>query len=241
MAETDATIAAEATRLHVPEPYTMFPGVDRPPDEPLGERPRMGGASLSLPTKLPAIDVMDRTSLPAASPSPTPDGLASHVARPDPVLDGSPMLPVPSSGGPLGLVGVAGPAVQIPGAASGMAPYGPVFTPGVDPTRAATGRPAPAVRAHGATPGAPTAAGTARPAGTAAMPLAPMIPPAGARPAGGGGGVSPAGRSAIPGRRRARPDPNDPWSVRQGGPAVLEPAPDPEHHDPGPGVIGLER
>jgi hypothetical protein len=45
----------------------------------------------------------------------------------------------------------------------------------------------------------------------------------------------------MPGRRRANADPNDPWVVKQGGPAVLEPAPEPADHDPGPGVIGLDR
>ena len=43
------------------------------------------------------------------------------------------------------------------------------------------------------------------------------------------------------GRNRSHADPNDPWAVAEGGPAVLEPAPEPTEHDPGPGVIGLDR
>jgi hypothetical protein len=41
-------------------------------------------------------------------------------------------------------------------------------------------------------------------------------------------------------RRRQPADPNDPWDIGEGGPAVLEPDPDPIH-GPGPGVIGIDR
>ena len=45
-----------------------------------------------------------------------------------------------------------------------------------------------------------------------------------------------------PGSRRGVPhDPRDPWAVPQGGPAVIEPAPEPTFHDPGAGVIGFDR
>jgi hypothetical protein len=36
-------------------------------------------------------------------------------------------------------------------------------------------------------------------------------------------------------------DPNNPWATEQGGPAVLEPGAEPASHDPGPGVIGIDR
>ncbi len=36
-------------------------------------------------------------------------------------------------------------------------------------------------------------------------------------------------------------DPDNPWAVAVGVPPVIEPAPEPEHHDPGPGVIGIDR
>ena len=43
------------------------------------------------------------------------------------------------------------------------------------------------------------------------------------------------------GRRRRRSDPADPWPVPQGGPSILEAAQQPIEHDPGPGVIGIDR
>jgi hypothetical protein len=36
-------------------------------------------------------------------------------------------------------------------------------------------------------------------------------------------------------------DPDNPWATEQGGPAVLEPGAEPTSHDPGPGVIGIDR
>ena len=42
-------------------------------------------------------------------------------------------------------------------------------------------------------------------------------------------------------RRRHREfDPDDPWAVDEGVPPVLAPGPEP-YHDPGPGVIGIDR
>ncbi len=51
--------------------------------------------------------------------------------------------------------------------------------------------------------------------------------------------VRPGGRAALwaSQRRRNANDSTDPWSVRKGIPAVIEPV-DPPEHDPGPGVIG---
>jgi hypothetical protein len=36
-------------------------------------------------------------------------------------------------------------------------------------------------------------------------------------------------------------DPDDPWAVAEGVASVIEPAPEPKVHDPGPGVIGIDR
>jgi hypothetical protein len=36
-------------------------------------------------------------------------------------------------------------------------------------------------------------------------------------------------------------DPDDPWAVVEGVAPVIEPAPEPKVHDPGPGVIGIDR
>jgi hypothetical protein len=60
-------------------------------------------------------------------------------------------------------------------------------------------------------------------------------------------GPSPVGGPGAAGRRRSddrdRPDfdPDNPWAVEQGGPGVIEPDLDPVTHDPGPGVLGVDR
>ena len=83
---------------------------------------------------------------------------------------------------------------------------------------------------------APTANATARTSASPAM--VPMVPPmAGARSGQSGGA---AGGQSVGGQRR-RGGRDDEWVVPQGGPAVIEPRPDPIQHDPGPGVIGLDR
>jgi hypothetical protein len=76
-----------------------------------------------------------------------------------------------------------------------------------------------------------------------ATPSAMMTPPAGR----GGqtvtrSAVRPGGRAALwaSQRRKKRADPADPWSVPEGVPPVIESV-DPVEHDPGPGVIGLDR
>jgi hypothetical protein len=48
-------------------------------------------------------------------------------------------------------------------------------------------------------------------------------------------------RVAGGGRRRRIADADDQWAVSEGGPAVLEPPEEPVAHDPGPGVIGIDR
>src|SRR5690606_13513247 len=97
-----------------------------------------------------------------------------------------------------------------------------------------------------ATPGGPGAAGPGAPSGrppaahgSGMVPMAPMSPPGPARQ--GAAGVAAGGRAVPPGRRARPSDPDDPWAVRQGSPAVIEPAAEPEDFDPGPGVIGLNR
>jgi hypothetical protein len=238
MAETDATIAAEATRLHVPTPYTFLSrfreateavggGVDGPSWTSQLPGTAIGDLHLSVPSTAPPEA--------AATPSPAVDSLV-------PILDGSVIEPKPIRGnGPAGVGGFGAPAAPSLNASLGLLPSEIVVrTSSAHANRAPSGSTAPHVKSVGAKPGG-SAPATARAAGPAGMPVAPMIPPVGARPAGGPGGVAPAGRPAVPGRRRANPDPNDPWAVKLGGPAVLEPAPEPGAHDPGPGVIGLDR
>jgi hypothetical protein len=87
--------------------------------------------------------------------------------------------------------------------------------------------------AAGSTGSVRSSSATSRPGGTA--PMTPMMPPV----AGGRPGQSAGVRPLTSTRRRSTE--SDPWYVPQGGPAVLEPAPEPTDHDPGPGVIGLDR
>jgi hypothetical protein len=55
------------------------------------------------------------------------------------------------------------------------------------------------------------------------------------------GGGLPAGRPTDRRTRRTMP-PDTEWPVRKGVPPVLEPPPEREIvHDPGPGVIGIDR
>lgn len=69
--------------------------------------------------------------------------------------------------------------------------------------------------------------------------MPPMVPPpVGAR---SGAGQSPIGGRGGGVRRGKHHDPTDPWAVPEGGPAVLQPPTEPIEHDPGPGVIGLDR
>jgi hypothetical protein len=62
-----------------------------------------------------------------------------------------------------------------------------------------------------------------------------------ANPVGGllGGPLGSAGGGRERRQRRAMPFDTE-WEVRQGVPPVLAPGPEP-HHDPGPGVIGIDR
>jgi hypothetical protein len=68
--------------------------------------------------------------------------------------------------------------------------------------------------------------------------MAPMIPPSSSvrHAPGSGNSISASGRV---GRREQ--DADSAWSVRGGGPALIEPSLDVDEHDPGPGVIGLDR
>jgi hypothetical protein len=63
-------------------------------------------------------------------------------------------------------------------------------------------------------------------------------------PPGGLIGGKPPGRGGLPvaaASRRRRRDDDDGWAVASGVPGVLAPDPEPDQHDPGPGVIGIDR
>jgi hypothetical protein len=160
------------------------------------------------------------------------------------VLDG------PGAGG-----GTGGPGSPVPGGGYG----GPGYTPGgisllpgpnpingvigqapggYEPTTAAASRlTGPGAAADEVPLGRTGALGT----GTGAMGTGMMPGGMAGRGAGAGGRTRPGGRPGLwSSKRRKKSDPNDPWSVAHGVPAILEPA-EPTEHDPGPGVIGLDR
>jgi len=51
--------------------------------------------------------------------------------------------------------------------------------------------------------------------------------------------INPVG-GVIGRRQRNSNEPSDPWEVAEGRPSILEPDPEPMH-EPGPGVIGIDR
>jgi hypothetical protein len=249
MSHADTSVGTAAALIQPPEIYLFNPamrnGKPFSPGDPDGpssvgasgvSQPTLGGADwASSLGAAPALLAVDRGGIDIDSGAPV---LA------DPVLSGGvvPFRPETEVSGTTSSIG----GVQSGGSTGPVLPtFGAVMVPG-----GTIGARAPSPTTHAAVRG-PNASGGSR-AGTgvpshaggqAAMPMAPMVPPMGGRAHGGTSGVLSAGR---PGRgagrgRRQHTDPDDPWAVAEGGPAVLEPVPDPADHDPGPGVIGLDR
>ncbi len=157
-------------------------------------------------------------------------------------------------------LGWAGPGPTVPGQRPIRGPEIPTGTPperaGMPPGRAGmptTGEPTP----RGGLPMAPLGGVAGRPSsavgqGTAATR---RINPVGGVIGGRGGesfrmssghtvtiGPRPADQHRAKGR--AGPpefDPDNPWAVAEGVAPIIEPAPEPRYHDPGPGVIGIDR
>jgi len=228
MANTDAAVGAAAPRIQVPSVY-LHRLLETDPRESIGGGEPIG--SVRSPN-IPAL-AFDPPQ-PHGGPLSTMPG--SHVV--DPVLAGTTVPSLPLSNAP-NIIG------SIPYSAGGgsfvATPYPTVLPPGgIIGARGPAGQNT--SRASGPPP-AGSAAGRARTQG--AMPMAPMVPPpAVSRPiAASTGGVSRSGRAGVGAShwRRTTADPDDPWAVRHGGPAVLEPGRESTDHDPGPGVIGLSR
>jgi hypothetical protein len=224
-------MAVDVGRIHVSDPFDPVPstgggsGSMRLPYIPMPPLPSppvvsSGDVVLPDPRDAPVLSGGPAPPLPAANLGSTPPPAPSQSTPPTPHV-------------PLGVlpVGTIGPSGHVRGPAGVSAPLpGRAGTPG-----------------HGAAPaGSPPStgagAGKAGPGAHAAgmMPMAPIVPPAGGGGSGGARAV-PGGRSVTPGMRRRRNDPDDPWAVKEGAPAVLEPAAEPASFDPGPGVIGLDR
>jgi hypothetical protein len=94
--------------------------------------------------------------------------------------------------------------------------------------------------------GEPAAAHTAAPAMRRVNPVGGVIgeQPSGTGVAAGGRPVGVAGQRGTARRRDEsdqRFDPDNPWTTEEGVPAVLQPRAEPTRHEPGAGVIGIDR
>ncbi|WP_433084754.1 hypothetical protein ACQP1P_08570 [Dactylosporangium sp. CA-052675] len=238
---SDARIAGAAEKINAAVPrYRRFDEVGakilRDPDadgggsgQSPGRRGGIGGGSAML--QPPVFD----------PPSPG-DGLtlAEQPERPDGTSGNGPRIGVPT-----GQIGVIG-GVPESGNPAPATPGGVAFRPGVlapggvisapRPGGAAVGQPA-VPMPGGAVPrtGASQTART-RPATSAAAPAEPF----GSR--GAVGGYRDRSYEEYTKRRRSRPsvDGDELWGVDEGVPPVLE-APPERRHDPGPGVVGIDR
>jgi hypothetical protein len=246
MAHTDTTVGTEATRIQAPPEYvsrmTGFEIEEPPPGGHDDGSRSIGTIGISQPT----FDLIERRGPAYVAVPPLISGGGRggdegvHPILSGGVIPGTPATGVLASPGRIG-------EVASEGSTSGSfvtTPLGAVLAPGgtIGP-RASTPTAQTPSRTPTGHPSTSQVSGAASRAGTqGTMPMAPMVPPMSGRPGAGTSGLSPAGR---PGRGKRRNtfhiDPDDPWSVPEGGPAVLEPLPEPTEHDPGPGVIGLDR
>ncbi|GAA1787757.1 hypothetical protein HC028_12935 [Planosporangium flavigriseum] len=199
---------------------------------------------------------------PTVTPNP-PTGLPS--------TGGPGVVPLPGIVGPLGAGGgktsTKGPGLPKVGPLGGGTAHGPAGPlPGIAPevhgSGAAPARPLP----PGGVIGGPPAMGEASPggAGGGRAGAAPRVNPVGgvlgqgAPTAGQRGGPARthaasgtvAGQPVVGGQRRTNGerdrdlrhwDPDDPWAMEHGVSPVLEPGREPTSHEPGPGVIGIDR
>ncbi len=194
-----------------------------------------GGRSLQ-PPQIPSVTPLDNSGASAPSTATTRSlgagaVLTGGLASEDPA--GSPI-------GPTDGAVRARPAAESGAAGSWMVdtPRGRVLgvggVIGIPPTRT-SGLPD---GTTGAQPGrvAPASFPAARTSGSSGTPVE-----AGERGTGGlVGGPAAMGLRSDGSRRRPAPEPYVQWEVRKGVPPVIEPGPEPRH-DPGPGVIGLDR
>jgi hypothetical protein len=192
--------------------------------------------------------------LPPANPPspaiPSPTSVPGSVSPNGPMLDGG-SLPAPPSEPPM-FSPIGQPVPNPPGMPS-IPPVVPALpvpealpSGGVFPRVPASGAAAiPPEAGRNATMAEHVIAPGPRPLGPAATPMM-MGSGGGARPGmatrGGVRVAPPGGIIAGDGRKQRRDvDPNDPWVVAEGGPAVLTPDPEPAEHSPGPGVLGMDR
>jgi hypothetical protein len=214
---------------------------------PVGTAPDVasGTSSSGRVPYIPMPSIPSPPVIPPITPGhPSPSG--------PPILAGGPSspIPVPANGGfpPTSTpVQHAPPTSQLH---TGALPFGTIGPGGLArgtshvtvPTPGRIGAPGLATPAIGSAAAATPGAGKAGPGAHVAgmTPMAPMVPPTAGGAAGSRGSVL-GGKAVTPGMRRRRSDPDDPWAVREGVPATLEPPAEPASFDPGPGVIGFDR
>jgi hypothetical protein len=258
MAHTDTTVGTEATRIQTPPEYvSRMTGYEIEEPPPGGDGDASGSVGTSGISQ-PKFDLIERRGPAYAAVPPLVNGGGSGGDEGvDPILSGGALPGTPATGvleSPGRIAGVAS-----GGSTSGSfvtTPFGAVLAPGGTigprPSIPAAQTPSRTPTGHTSTSQVvPTGTGTGAGAGSGAvsragiqgtMPMAPMVPPISGRPGAGTSGLSRAGRPGRGGGRNpSHNDPDDPWAVPEGGPAVLEPLPEPTEHDPGPGVIGLDR
>jgi hypothetical protein len=219
----------------VPEPASL-PLVPHDPPKPLPGMdpllpggPVLAGGGPSVPTSPGLVD-SGQAGVPLA-----PSGAG-----------GSGAWLVTTSRGP---VLVPGGVIGPPATASTRAP-GPAVPPpmGGKPARGAVAASSGAravpglVTPAGAPPGSALASQDRTGQSRRARPPLPTVPPANGYRTADGHLVTISGLNARHTGAAGRPaaDPNDPWAVDTGVPAVITPDP-PRRHDPGPGVIGIDR
>jgi hypothetical protein len=249
MAATEQTVASYAAALREVPPFELRRDGTGPELEPSAEASGASGATDSM--QIPYIPMPTNTpssfdpgplvgaptggggALPILAGGPGSSPMPSLGTPTPPSSPGVSALNPPLGGGlPMGVafpVGAVGPGgvLRVPGIAE--APHGAARNPTSGPTpSASTG-----IAGSGRSAAGPHAAGM--------MPMAPMVPPPVGGSAGSSSGIQAGGRVTPAALRRRSSDPNDPWAVREGAPAVLEPTHEAGDFDPGPGVIGLDR
>jgi hypothetical protein len=243
LASADARVESVAGRMPPVSEFRL--SIDTQPGSQGGQQEQRRGPGSQLGGSVSTLTGIPNLNSPGIAPSlPSTDqpGPSSvNVVSPDqPTLAGLPtgvQLTGPTTASP-DTIGTT-PSVRLPSPASsvfvgGVIPQPPLAPIGSVPsTNPIANDPSNTGAALPETNEAPrTAAGT------------PMMSPGMAgRPQGAGSrsGVRPAGRAALwQSQRQSKRDRHDPWSVRQGVPQIIEAPPEPEDHDPGPGVIGLD-
>jgi hypothetical protein len=235
MASTDARIESLAAKIPKINEYTAHRTVGGSNGGGSGNSdggPLSNGQALVRHLPAPSLGLLPPgANIASASPQlHDPAQLGTNPAQGQPVLAGTP-VDARSAASTLGPSTAGGSPYRIgvvPGGAGKAPPNATQLRPGESPVIARGN----VDSALGVDDSAHASAGL------------PMVPPAMVgRPASTSGRSAPrpGGRAALwYSQRQQKRDHRDPWSVPQGVPPVIEAPPEPQDHDPGPGVIGID-